>query len=160
MTQVALPEIIIRPAQPVDLEAASALCRRSKAHWGYDAAFMEACRDELTLRPEQLDTDYIALAFAEEQMVGVAHVEIAAGYAELEKLFVEPGIIGSGIGRKLFEWAVRIAVEKGAPEMHVTADPQATGFYERIGFVRVGEEPSGSIPGRMLATYTMDLPRG
>ncbi|HEY6741630.1 MAG TPA: hypothetical protein VI110_04665, partial [Lapillicoccus sp.] len=31
----------------------SDLALRSKAHWGYGAAFLEACRDELTLRPEQ-----------------------------------------------------------------------------------------------------------
>jgi hypothetical protein len=33
--------------------ALSDLSLRSKAHWGYGAAFLEACRDELTLTPEQ-----------------------------------------------------------------------------------------------------------
>ena len=41
----------LRPARIEDLEALSALCLRSKAHWGYDAAFMAAWGQELTLTP-------------------------------------------------------------------------------------------------------------
>ena len=40
---------MIRDASPGDCEALSALAFSSKAHWGYDDAFMAACRDELTV---------------------------------------------------------------------------------------------------------------
>ena len=42
----------IRRARGREAAALSALAMRSKAHWGYDAAFMAACRAELTLTPE------------------------------------------------------------------------------------------------------------
>jgi len=32
----------------------------------------------------------------------------------------------------------------------IDADPNAEGFYLKMGAERVGESPSGSIPGRML----------
>jgi hypothetical protein len=45
---------MIRAAHGGELEALSALAMRSKAHWGYSAAFMQACRDELTVSAELL----------------------------------------------------------------------------------------------------------
>ena len=44
----------IRPASAGEAAALSALALRSKAHWGYDAAFLDACRAELTLRDDEL----------------------------------------------------------------------------------------------------------
>ena len=44
---------MIRPARSGEAKALSDLALRSKAHWGYDAAFMAACRAELTVTPAQ-----------------------------------------------------------------------------------------------------------
>ena len=38
---------MIREATEADLPALTALCLAAKAHWGYDAAFMAACEQEL-----------------------------------------------------------------------------------------------------------------
>jgi hypothetical protein len=37
------------------------------------------------------------------------------------------------------------------------ADPNAAGFYERSGAVRVGEAPSDAVPGRRLPLYEIRL---
>ncbi len=44
----------IRRALPGEAAYLSALALRSKALWGYDAAFMEACRGPLTVDPEAI----------------------------------------------------------------------------------------------------------
>lgn len=41
--------MLIRLARVTEAEILSDLALRSKAHWGYDAEFIEACRDELTV---------------------------------------------------------------------------------------------------------------
>ena len=41
----------LRPARPDEADLLTELCLRSKAVWGYDDAFMRACRAELTLSP-------------------------------------------------------------------------------------------------------------
>ena len=46
----------IRRAQPNEAAQLGALAMRSKALWGYDAAFMEACRAPLTVTPERIAT--------------------------------------------------------------------------------------------------------
>ena len=38
---------------PDEAAALSGLALRSKGYWGYDAAFLDACRAELTLTPDQ-----------------------------------------------------------------------------------------------------------
>nr|WP_211354784.1 hypothetical protein [Stackebrandtia albiflava] len=37
------------------------------------------------------------------------------------------------------------------------ADPGAEPFYRRMGAVRIGEAPSGSVPGRVLPRMTVRL---
>ena len=49
----------IRRARPEEAGVLSALALRSKAHWGYDADFLAACRDDLTLIPEEIATSMV-----------------------------------------------------------------------------------------------------
>ncbi len=118
---------------------------------------MQACREELTLEPRDLSQSNVMLAVANETMVGVAQLSLAAREAELDKLFVEPDWIGRGIGRILLDCSIQAARKNGARTMRVTADPDAVQFYEKMGFERIGEEPSGSIPGRVLPVLRLQL---
>jgi len=54
--------LTIRPATIDELSGLSDLCFRSKAVWGYDEEFMEACRGELSFEPRDLDLTPIAVA--------------------------------------------------------------------------------------------------
>ena len=51
--------LTIRAARVGEAGFLSELALRSKAHWGYDAAFIEACRDELSVDADRLgDAEY------------------------------------------------------------------------------------------------------
>ena len=140
----------IRRARPDEADALSALAARSKAHWGYDTAFLERVRDAMTLRPEDVDLHEVwVLESTDGTPIGY-HRVIPGDPAELEDLWVEPSSIGSGAGRRLFEHAVAVARGGGASALEIDADPNALGFYERMGAVLIGETPSTLIPGRML----------
>jgi GNAT superfamily N-acetyltransferase len=140
----------IRSLTEQELEEASALCLRSKAHWGYDAAFMTACRDELTLRAADLAGGLVVGLRENGALVGVAQVTGVDESWELEKVFVDPPAIGSGIGRRLFAWAVEAVGARGGQILTIAADPQAAEFYRRMGAVDSGHVASASIPGRRL----------
>src|SRR3984957_6139116 len=60
----------------------------------------------------------------------------------LNKLFVEPRHIRSGVGRALLAHAAAAARPRGAGRLTILADPDAAGFYERKDAVRIGEAPS------------------
>jgi GNAT superfamily N-acetyltransferase len=84
------------------------LCFRSKAVWGYDEAFMEACRSELSFHPRDLQLTCVAVAEDEGRLVGVVQVAVVGDEADLLKLFVEPEELRRGTGSALFAWAAHI----------------------------------------------------
>jgi GNAT superfamily N-acetyltransferase len=150
-------QLLIRAPEIEELPALSELCMRSKAVWGYDAAFMEACRGELTLDPRDLASSRIAVAARGRAVVGVAQLRMTGRDADLAKLFVEPAALRSGVGQALFEWAKGAAREMGAVQMTIEADPDAAPFYRRLGAHDAGVAPSGSIAGRMLPKLVLEL---
>ncbi|MEQ8292050.1 MAG: GNAT family N-acetyltransferase [Roseovarius sp.] len=142
--------ISLSPPSPADLPELSALCLRSKAHWGYDAVFMAACREELTLTGQDIETSALTVAWRDGALAGVAQVKPEANGAEIWKLFVDPPHMGTGVGRQLFDWCVAEARKLEAAELRIEADPEAVPFYQRMGAKIAGSAPSGSIPGRRL----------
>ena len=140
-----------------ELSGLSDLCFRSKAVWGYDEKFMEACRGELSFEPRDLALTPIAVAEHNGKPIGVAQVKVVDGEADLLKLFVEPSALRSGTGKALLVWVTDVAKKLGATRLTIDADPDAAPFYRRMGAYDVGEAPSGSVPGRMLPKLAMNL---
>lgn len=149
--------IVVRCAELEELRALSALCLRSKAVWGYDPSFLEACREELSFRPQDLQSTGIGVAETDNGIVGVVQIKVVNAEADLMKLFVEPARMRGGVGRVLMNWAVERARSLGAIRMFIEADPYAAQFYRDNGAYDVGFAASGSIPGRMLPKLVIDL---
>ncbi len=148
---------MIRPATVEDLPSLNPMILRSKAHWGYDAAFMAACRDVLRLTSRDLETSDIVV-FANPLIQGVCKLEMEGEAASLDKLFVEPAAMGKGVGRALMRWAIDRARDRNASHMMIEADPGAAPFYERMGARVVGEVASEAIVERSLPLLRLDLP--
>ncbi len=142
--------IKVRAPRLDELEALTELCLKSKAHWGYDEAFMNACREELTWHPSDLSVYRSGLIADARGPQAVVQVGLSDGKADLEKLFVDPDAMGLGLGRLLFDWAVRVSRSGGADRLMIEADPDAASFYKRMGALEIGSAPSVSIPGRHL----------
>jgi GNAT superfamily N-acetyltransferase len=62
--------------------------------------------------------------------------------------FLEPAVIGTGLGRMLWEHAVKSASERGFHTLTLESDPHAEPFYLRMGAERIGEREVA--PGRVL----------
>ncbi|MEZ5823633.1 MAG: GNAT family N-acetyltransferase [Geminicoccaceae bacterium] len=152
MNEQAAGAVRIEPARPDDLERLGQLALRSKAHWGYDRDFIEACREELSVPPSALVQDILLVARQQERIRGFVRMDRLSP-AELEALFVDPGHMGQGLGRKLFDAAM---AHCRASRIVVASDPHAVGFYESIGFRADGMTPSGAIAGRMLPRLVYD----
>ena len=155
--EVSSLRLTIRAPTIDELSSLSDLCFRSKAVWGYDEEFMEACRGELSFEPRDLELTTIALAEIGGEPIGVAQVEVVDNEADLLKLFVEPKALRSGTGKALLVWAIGVAKRLGASRLTIDADPDAAPFYRRMGAYDVGQAPSGSVPGRMLPRLAMNL---
>lgn len=150
----------IRPARPEEAAALTALCLRSKAYWGYDPAFMEACADELTVTPARIARRLTYVCEERGALVGMYSLDPLDDPAriELDLLYVDPAAIGDGHGRALVEHARTTARSLGARLLVVQADPNAAGFYAAMGGVQLGDRPSESIAGRSLPVFELALP--
>jgi GNAT superfamily N-acetyltransferase len=118
---------------------------------------MNACRAELTLTLQDLETSHLQVAEANGVVAGIAQVALDGDDAHLEKLFVEPTVLRTGAGRQLFAWATGVARELGASTLVIDSDPGAAAFYRRMGAVDDGVVASGSIPGRFLPRLRLAL---
>ena len=152
--------LCIRLARIDEAPGLSELCVRSKASWGYDEAFMALARVALQVNPEQIERDDVWVATGSDgEVAGI----VALGPGErpdtldLDKLFVEPQQIRTGVGRALLAHAIIEARRRGAARLTILADPYAAGFYERNGAQPIGEAPSNAIPGRSLPLYEVML---
>ncbi|MFC7728322.1 GNAT family N-acetyltransferase [Actinomadura keratinilytica] len=133
----------LRAARPDEAEELTALAMRSKAHWGYDAAFLDACRDELALRREDVVGRRTVVAERGGRVLGLATLEGEPPEGELGLLFVEPDAIGGGVGRRLYRHVLQEAGRLGFRRVRIEADPHAEGFYLAMGAERRGETAGG-----------------
>ena len=146
----------IREARADERDKLSALAFRSKAHWGYSTEFMEACRDELSVDADQIESAWV-IERAGEVLGFYGLDDLGGRRVELDFLFVEPRAIGEGLGRALMGHAIETARDGGFEVMEIQGDPNAERFYLAAGAVRVGDKPSASIPGRVLPLFEIAL---
>lgn len=69
----------------------------------------------------------------------------------IRHLWVAESQRGRGLARRLMESAERAALSRGAIGAYIdTFDPRVAGFYERIGFSRIGEIADFPLGGRRI----------
>lgn len=142
----------------MECAALTALCVRSKAHWGYDATFMAQCRDSLRVRPDAVRDGWVFVAVDDrDRPLGVAQLDLVDGAADLGLLFVDPPAMGRGVGRELLRHATQAAVLAGFSGITILADPHAAPFYERMGATLRCMAPSDAVPGRLLPLYDLAI---
>jgi GNAT superfamily N-acetyltransferase len=148
----------IRPARVGEAETLTALCVRSKAHWGYDQEFMRLSAPSLRVSSTEIAIGRVIVALDDDgNPVGVASVSPQGANADLSLFFVDPSSMGQGIGRALFAGAIWVAQFHATKALTILADPNAAAFYERMGARFLRNAPSDAIPGRTLPLYEYDL---
>ena len=144
----------IRCALPGEARALSALALRSKAHWGYDTAFIDATRHDLEVSPESIRENACFVATVGEEIAGFYLRE----GSELARLFVAPDLLGRDIGRSLMNHMADQAAKAGLAVIRIVSDPHASGFYEACGAVQTGVFASRDIPDRVLPVLELRIP--
>jgi GNAT superfamily N-acetyltransferase len=128
--------VSIRDALPHEAHALELIQRRASDVW-------EEYREQLSAHPDAIAPPHQAIA---EGRVRVAVNEsgrrlgfsvvlpVEEGRCELDDLFVEPDCMRGGVGRMLVRDLAAHAAAAGARSVEVIANPNALGFYSRLGF--------------------------
>ncbi len=153
-----MAQLRVRAARPTEAHLLSELALRSKGHWGYDAEFLRACQAELKLSPAEVRDGRFFVVESGRQLLGFYGLDGTPPDGELSNLWVDPGSIGSGLGRRMWQHAVAAAQQAGFAALSIDAEPFAEGFYRAMGAERVGVTESGSVPGRVLPRLRFRVP--
>ena len=146
-----MDQISIQRASPHQADRLTSIAFAAKAYWGYPQRWMELWRPQLTLTAEYIEENESWIAFAGEIPIGFYTVQEKNGNAWIENLWVLPDFIGKGIGQLLFSHAVELSRQRGYKILQLEADPNAAGFYEKMGMKKIGERISAieSLPRRL-----------
>lgn len=148
----------LRKAVPEEADTLSDIALQSKRHWGYPENWIERWKDDLTITPEFITAHEVYVATDGDDILGFCALVLKEGKAELEHMWVKPEHIGTGVGRALFMHAMERATALSANRLDISADPNAAGFYERLGATRIGDVQSEiEEQPRVLPRLSVDL---
>ncbi|HEY7383021.1 MAG TPA: GNAT family N-acetyltransferase [Beijerinckiaceae bacterium] len=142
-----MTDVVFRRAASSDLPAIVRLLaedelgrEREDARLPLDQAYAEAFR-AIDADPNQL----LAVAVDGADVVGTLQLSFIPGLArkgawrgQIEAVRIAASRRGSGLGRRMFAWAIGECRARGCRLVQLTTDrkrPEAHRFYERLGFV-------------------------
>ncbi len=149
-------DIQIRRAQPDEAAVLTEIAHAAKRHWGYPESWIEHWKDDLTITPDFIASNEMYVAVAGEEIAGCCALVMSDSLAELEHMWIRPAHMGNGVGRALFNQIAERATKLGAKTLELSADPNAQGFYQRMGATRIGEVRS-KIEGQERALPRMSI---
>lgn len=139
---------MIRPASAEDAPILTRIALDAKRHWGYPEHWIKHWERDLTISSQFITENQVFVSETEGEIRGFYALCLDGTKAELEHMWVTPDYIGTGVGKELFLDAMDRASALSVREVGITADPNASGFYERMGATKTGETES-SIDGQI-----------
>jgi len=105
----------------------------------------EVLRKPLGLRLSDKDTEgeesqWHLVALAGDEVVATLSIKpLEAGVIKFRQMVVATGTQGSGLGMRMMEFGEALAKERGFTAAELHARVYAQGFYEKLGYVAVGD---------------------
>ena len=129
----------IRKAATEDAATLTTIAHDAKRHWGYPEHWIEHWQDDLTISPDFVENNPVYVAEREGEVLGFYALIIRNDKADLDHLWVSPKYIGTGVGKELFLHAMQNAARRDITSVEISSDPNAEGFYRKMGAHRSGE---------------------
>ena len=131
--------VTIRRSVPEEAAALTQIALDAKRYWGYPERWIRHWESDLTISSDFIRDNHVYVAEEDGELRGFYALCIAGSKAELEHMWVTPSCIGTGIGKELFLDAMERAAALDVSAVELTADPNAAGFYRRMGAMQIGE---------------------
>lgn len=134
--------MLIRRVMPAEAVTLSQIAVAAKRYWGYPERWMELWQPQLTFSPAYFEENESWVAETNKTPIAFYTLLEKDGIAWIENLWVSPGFIGKGVGKSLFLHALEQSRQRGYKTLQLEADPNAAGFYEKMGMKKIGERAS------------------
>lgn len=133
---------MIRPAATNEASVLTGIALDAKRHWGYPEDWIKHWESDLTISSDFIRDNHVYVAEEEGEIRGFYALCVTGNKAELEHMWVTPALIGTGIGKELFLDAMERAASLDVRSVEISSDPNAAGFYQRMGATQIGETDS------------------
>ena len=147
---------MIRAASVTEATTLSQISLDAKRYWGYPEHWIRHWQADLTISSEFITNNHVYVAEHDGEIRGFYALCLVEDKGELEHLWVRPSYIGTGLGKELFLDAMERAAKMNVSEVQLSADPNAAGFYERMGAQEIGETHS-EIDGQLRKLPRMKI---
>jgi len=111
----------------------------AKRYWGYPEHWIKHWESDLTISSDFIHDNHVYVAEENGQIQGFYALIVKGNKAELDHMWVQPALIGTGIGKELFLDAMERAAALKVIAVEISSDPNAAGFYRRMGATEIGE---------------------
>jgi GNAT superfamily N-acetyltransferase len=132
----------IRRAFVEESDTLTQIAIAAKRYWNYPEHWMEIWTPQLTFTPKYFEENESWVAVDGNRQIGFYTLLDRSGIAWIGNLWVLPEYIGKGIGKQLFIHALELAYQRGYKTLQLEADPNALGFYKKMGMHQIGERRS------------------
>ncbi len=147
--------MFIRSAKVQDCHLLSNLAYKSKAYWGYTEDFLQQCKEDLTVTKGYIEENPVFVMESDNKII--AFYSLTINEMKLDALFIDPDYIGKGLGRMIWDHLLNKAKELGISEFTLDSEPNAEGFYLKMGAKNIGSTPSTVFPDRHLPLMKVDV---
>ena len=130
---------MIRRALPEEASTLTNIALEAKRYWGYPEHWITHWESDLTISSDFIRDHHVYVAEVDGEIRGFYALSVSGEKAELEHMWVTPASIGTGIGKELFLDAMERAAALEVRDVEISADPNAAGFYKRMGATQIGE---------------------
>jgi GNAT superfamily N-acetyltransferase len=130
---------MIRPAAADEASALTSMALEAKRYWGYPEHWIKHWESDLTISSDFIHDNHVYVAEENGQIQGFYALIVTGNKAELDHMWVKPTLIGTGIGKELFLDAMERAAALKVSAVEISSDPNAAGFYRRMGATEIGE---------------------
>ena len=147
-------------AQPEDAKILTGIAMAAKRHWGYPENWMMKWQEILTIPPACVSVNTVYKALQDGRIIGFYVLINTHEQLELKHMWVHPDEIGHRVGQQLMEHVIRQAAQTEHEIMEIESDPNAEGFFKKMGARRVGAriyKLEGS--QRMLPLLYLNVPQ-
>lgn len=141
--------VYLREALLVEAEKISNIAIKSKAFWDYSEEFIEECREDLTIDEQYIKDNHVYVLEGQKGIIGFFSFKLGE-QDSLDFLYINPKFIGMGLGKIMWNNMIQKAGDLGIINFTIDSDPNAKGFYEKMGAKQIGETASTVFEGRCL----------
>lgn len=147
------PNLTYLDANVEDAELLSSLSYSSKKFWGYSDELMNLWKSDLEISNQYILENKVVKVFEKNRLLGFFAIKLDGELnAELDHLWLKPENIKRNYGRQIFKHIIENLANEGFSKMTLIAEPNATGFYQKMNGKIIGKFQS-KISGRFLDIY-------